>query len=276
MSTTNLTNSSSDPQLPTESPPLPPGLPNQNQSASNPLNTTQIAPTVGTLPASYQNYYQYQYMQYYQQYMYSHPTIMQSYGMMPPAQPTAPNYYNYNPAPSQQVAPKQTAQSLTAPQVPPNAASQQKSSILIEEQKSSASNETPKPAIKINLKYQQGSNTNQIHSSVSSPLLSTSVETSSDKITPRKSRFDDKVSNVTSQQKKFEQQQKEIESKEKEKETKTDASKNEGISSKQTNSDNIATSSQSEIVFDIHKWPVALKNYCAKGIIFWFLFNIIL
>ena len=269
MSTTNLTNSSSDPQLPTESPPLPPGLPNQNQSASNPLNTTQIAPTVGSLPASYQNFYQYQYMQYYQQYMYSHPTIMQSYGMMPPTQPTAPNYYNYNPAPSQQqpVAPKQTPQSLTAP---PNAAPQPKSSILIEEQKSSASNETPKPAIKINLKYQQGSSTNQIHSSVSSPLLSTSLETSSDKITPRKSRFDDKVSNVTSQQKKFEQQQKEIESKEKEKETKTEASKNEGISSKQTNSDNIGTSSQSEIVFDIHKWPVALKNYCAKGIIFCF------
>ena len=237
-------NSSSTPPLPmTGSPPKftqpPPGQISYNMPPPNMMNSPS-----GATANQYSQYYQ-QYMQYMYSSMYSHPSYIQAYGMgqANPAQAAAAmqNYYNYNqnqaasvspsmPPPNLNNKPHITTPKIDAPTTPTTPANSQK------------------PAIKINLKFQQ--NNDEMDSS-----------TAEIKNNPKKSRFNatslDSLTNVKQQQEMFNKKQ----------EIDTDNSKqtNEVVANVNTQiATPTKTATASDIVYDINKWPVSLKEYCAK------------
>jgi hypothetical protein len=263
------------------SPPLPPPPPPPPTSSSNELANSNkrsadgtpiasayaapssmmpsnfAAPPPSMSPAAYQAYYQ-QYMQYMSYY---------SYGMYPGATstavPTIPPYYNYN---QPGVSPGNRAPTLSSPVVTtgPQMKVEPKQAPVQKQQ-------TQSPSIKINIKQPQQMSV--LHQSVSMENMETD---SLNKTSAKKSRFSslDSISNVTAQQASYEQETK---TKASQLETKpssvskqiTTVSSSPSAPSMETSKEeqkttSTTTSQVSDIVYDINKWPIALKTYCAK------------
>jgi hypothetical protein len=237
-------NTSSTPALPsTDSPPKftqpPPGQIPFNIPPPNMMN-----PTGGTVNP-YSQYYQ-QYMQYMYSSMYSHPSYIQAYGISQanPAQAAAAmqNYYNYNQAASNTSVPPPLNLNNKPPVSTPKS----------ETTANATASNTQKQAIKINLKFQQ--NNDEIDSSPG--------ET---KNNPKKSRFNatslDSLSNVKQQQENFNKKQ-DIDNDKSKQTNEVVVSANAPAVINTTTP--AKTTIASDIVYDINKWPVSLKEYCAK------------
>ena len=178
---------------------------------------------------AYQTYYQ-QYMQYMYSTMYA-------------------GYYNYGANGQQQPQqPVQQTQSTSNP--PPLPLLPQVNKITVQATSPAPPTEPPKPAIKINLKFQSNKASEQISTSPVPPV--------------RKSRFDNSsISNVINEQAEFDKSdmaEKRVDDKKQEVAV---VLKSEEVAPTSSNTAS-TTSSATDIVFDINKWPVALRNYCAK------------
>jgi hypothetical protein len=228
----------------------------------------QQPPPPGAAPAAmtpqYQAYMQ-QYYQYYQ-YMYSNPAMMQAYMASNPsaasgaiaaaAAANMQNYYNFPAGVSSPVA------------SPSNLGKQQ--------QQQQQQKKTPPAAnIKFNLKYQQEQSsqppqTAQVEAKPATPAAPVAQ-------TPpivKKSRFD-LTSNVASEQKAFSSAKTNdaikvtivstpLTNKPPEAHATSSSSSAGSIASEDTVAPSADTQKQTDIVYDIKKWPDSLKAYCAK------------
>jgi len=223
------------------------------QSSMMPPNFAAAPPSMS--PAAYQAYYQ-QYMQYMSYY---------SYGMYPgatsTAAPTMPPYYNYN----QPVASSSVRPTLPSPVVSagPQMKTEPKPAPVQKHQ-------TQSPSIKINIKQpQQQQHQEQQKSALHQSVSMENMETDSlNKTSAKKSRFSslDSLSNVTAQQVSYEQEMKSKTS-QMESQTSSVSKQTTAVSSSTAavkEEKKTTTNQVSDIVYDINKWPIALKTYCAK------------
>ncbi|CAF0882411.1 unnamed protein product [Brachionus calyciflorus] len=227
--------------------PSPPQGSNPGASSSN----FPYPPPAGSTPAAiaaYQQWYQ-QYCQYY--YAYNNPAtaaaMMQAYAQNPTAAATMQGYYNYNQPQAQSQSPATPKQGLlTPPPPPPPPPAQTKPT------ETKTPTEPPKSQIKINIKFTGDSKNETVAAAAAKTELTPNTQTQE----PRKSRFNmtQSVSNVIKEQEKF---------KEKNNEKIT-----EPLSETSSKIDNVekkeVSTPGSDIVFDINKWPLSLKTYCAK------------
>lgn len=86
-------------------------------------------------------------------------------------------------------------------------------------------------------------------SSTTEPKIKINIKFSSESKSDRKSRFTESIDNVTKEQENFKKEVKEI---------------SQPMAQQEIKDEEIKKEQGSDIVFDINKWPTALKNYCAK------------
>lgn len=254
---TNISFSAPPPPLPDSAPPAVsasnPLYPSNYAAIPPPTNSAAVAPNT---TQAYQEYYQ----QYMMQYMYyNNPALLQSYSMMSGAP-----YYNYNTSGTTNTAVQAQAASQTVSnqkQIAPP--------VSVPPKQTPVQAEAPKSAIKINLKFQQNSVLSTVASKEPAQMTqSVSAPSVTESPTPRKSRFNmiDSVSNVTNQQNQFKQQQQQQQQQQQDQSVKTETNQNTMDTESSQEKDQTETNeqAQSDIVYDIHKWPASLKNYCAK------------
>lgn len=234
--------------LPPNAPPPPPAQSGTVTASYPPPMATNapVAATAAAATAAYHGYYQ-QYYQYMYSTMYSNPAAMMQYYQQAngAAAATTPNavaaaaamqsYYNYNTSVPPPNLPKLSVAADAEPIKPATPP---------------ATEQVKQPAIKFNLKFQQ-----QQQQSPSSSKPEGEI-----KPTVKKSRFSltgpDAVSNVANEQTRFKQEQ--------------DATKPAPAApaaptvEEPAKPESATPASQPDIVYDINKWPMALKTFCAK------------
>jgi hypothetical protein len=189
-------------------------------------------------------YYQ-QYMQYYQQYIYSQ-YASGGMPMQPPLMPTvdaAASQSGNLSNPKQDN--KNTNNNYQAQRQQPNTTTNQEHV---------TANGTNKSPIKFNLKFNQFSLNKPSLNETDVTVTQHQQQPAATQPPPvRKSRFNS-LDNIKNQQRAFDEK------------TTTDPRVNNpvAVSSVKIEAQTVSSSSQSEIVFDIHKWPVSLKSFCAK------------
>lgn len=193
-----------------------------------PLPTSSSMPNMVTQPPPnmYAGYYQ-QYMQYMQYMQYAQGFAATGARMTQPA--------SYN---ATQPTPSYYASSA------PNNSTVSKGNYQKAEVKPNEPQQATKPAIKFNLKF------NQQQSATSSPM--------STEPPVRKSRFNN-CANIANEQAEFSKNNSKPEP-----QTQTQVRKSPEKLDETPKSEETASKAASDIVFDIHKWPPALKNYCTR------------